>query len=81
MAPIDGISTLYICADRIAFTFVTPEYLCFMSTGVRPKYGIFIDIVRISNTSAWMVLGKAEGIKVLGDRDDRMKIIVVCVYR
>ena len=79
MASVDCISSIYVCTDRIAFTPIVSEYLCFMGTGMGPQYGIFIDIVRISTTSARMILRKAKGIEVLGDCDDRMKIVVVCV--
>ena len=79
MTSVNGISPVYVCTDRIAFTLIMSENLRFMSTGVRPQYGIFVNIVRISTTSAWVILGKAEGVEILGDRDDRMKIIVVCI--
>lgn len=79
MASVDSISPVYVCTDSIAFTLIISEYLCFMSTSVRPQYGISVNIVRISTTSAWVIIGKAERIEILGDRDDRMKIIVVCI--
>lgn len=50
-----------------------------MSTGVRPQYSIFVNIVRISTTSAWVIPREAEGVEVFGDCDNRMKIIVVCI--
>ena len=81
MASVDGISPVYVCADCVSLSSVASEYVCFMGTGVGPEYGIFVDIVRISTTSAWMILGKAKRIEVLGDCDDGMKIIVVCIYR
>ena len=77
MASVDGISPVYVRADRIAITLIFSEYLCFMCTSMGPQYRIFVDIVRISTTSAWVVLGKAERVEVLGDCDDWMKIIVV----
>lgn len=79
MASVDGISPVDVCTDCITFTLIVSEYLGFMSTGVRPQYRISVYIVRISTTSAWMILGKAERIEILGDRDDRMKIVVVCI--
>lgn len=80
MASVDCISPIHVCTDRIAFTLIVSEYLCFMGTGVGPQYCIFIDVVRISATSTRMILRKAEGIEVLGDCDNRMKIVVVCKY-
>ena len=79
MASVDGISPVHICADRITFTLVTSEYLCFMGASVRSQYGIFINIVRIGTTSAWMIFGEAERVEVLGDCDNRMNIIVMCI--
>lgn len=78
MASVDGVSPVYVCADRITFTLVISEYLGLMSTGMRPQYGIFVDIVCISTTSAGVILGEAERVEVLGDCDDRMEIIIVC---
>ena len=78
MASVDCISPIHVCADRITFTLIVSEYLCFMGTGVGPQYCIFIDVVRISTTSARMILRKAKGIEILGDCDDGMKIVVMC---
>ena len=80
MASINGISPVYVCTDSIAFAFIVSENLCLVGTGVGPQYGIFVDIVRIRTTSARVVFGKAKRIEVLSDCDDRMKIIVVCIY-
>ena len=79
MASVNGISPVYVCTNSITFTLIVSKDLCFMGTGVGPQYGIFIDIVRIGTTSAWMVFGKAKRIEVLGDCDDGMKTIVVCI--
>lgn len=79
MTSVDGISPVHVCADRITFTLIIAEYLGFMSTAVRPQDGIAVYIVRISTASAWVILGKAEGVEVLGDCDDRMEVIVVCI--
>ena len=79
VASINSISPVYVCTDSITFAFIVPENLCFVSTGVGPQYGIFVDIVRVRTTSARMIFGKAKRIEVLSNRDDRMKIIVVCI--
>lgn len=50
-----------------------------MGTSVRPQYSILVDIVCISTTSARVILGKAKGIEILSNCDDRMKIIVLCI--
>ena len=44
---------------------------------MRSEYGISVDIVRISTTSAWMILGEAEGVKIFSDCDDWMQVIVM----
>ena len=79
MASVDGISPVNVCADCISFTLIISEYLCFMGTSVRPQYSILVDIVCISTTSARVILGKAKGIEILSNCDDRMKIIVLCI--
>ena len=48
---------------------------------MRPQYSILVNIVRISTTSAWVVRGETEGVKVFSDSDDRIKIIVPCICR
>ena len=81
MASVDGISPVYVCADRVTFTSIVLKYFCLMSTGVRPQYGAIVNIVRVRTTSSWVIDGEAERVEVLGDCDDRREIIVVGICR
>jgi len=79
VTPVDGISSVYIRANRVPSTSVTPEYLCFMSASVGSQHGVLVKVVGISATSARVVWGEAKRIKVLGHRDNWVEIVVISI--
>ena len=79
MAAVNGISSVDICTNSITFTSVVTKYFCLVGTSVCSQYRVFVDIVSVCPTSSRVIFGKAKGIKILGNSDGWMKIVVVIV--
>ena len=79
MTSVNSISPVHIGTDGVSFAFIVSECVDLVCRCVGPEAGVFVDVVSIRGTSAWMVCGKAKGIEVLGDANDGWEIVVVCI--
>lgn len=79
MASINGIASVDICANGVAFTCALSKDFGFVCACVGPQNGVFVYVIGIGTISARVVGRKAKRIKILEYGDDGIKIVVMGV--
>ena len=79
MASVNGVPSVYICANGISFALIPAESICLVSAGMCSQDSVFVDVVRVCPTAAWVVRREAQGVEILSYGDNRVETVVMGV--